>query len=89
MLGLSCSPKLAESGIQISTAKLGAWLATRVIMSCCAAPHNRSCTYQDPDYEDHIKAAIEGLGNKKYSGIREASQKEQVSNQLTWHFGPF
>ena len=58
-------------------------------MSRCAALRNRSHTYQDPDYEDRIKAAIEGLRNKKYSGIREASQKEQVSNQLTWHFGPF
>ena len=62
---------------------------TCVIMSCCAALRNCSHAYPDPDYEDCIKAAIEGLGNKKYSGIREASRKEQVSNQLTWHFGPF
>ena len=55
------------------------WLATHVVMSRCAPPRrDRSRAYQDPDYEDRIKLAIKGLRNKNYSGIREASRKEQV-----------
>ncbi|KAF8702933.1 hypothetical protein AX14_014294 [Amanita brunnescens Koide BX004] len=49
-------------------------------MSRCAAPHrNRSRAFEDPGYEDRIRAAVEGLGNKTYVSIREAARKEQVS----------